>query len=279
LRIFLASDLHVDTPGNAPVVEALAALAREDRPDVVVIAGDVCNGTRKLAATLQRFAEAAPHRIYVAGNHELWATEDGEPRARERLFREIPAIAAAAGFHALGTEPLVVGDVGFVGTMGWYDYSFADPRWSRAEIATKKSEGLEWMDARYVRWIDPDGRPMPDPDVADLLLEGLRDQIEALADARLRTMVLVTHVLAFKSLVPPVFVDGHLAFFRAFLGSSRLGEVALTEPRIETALAGHVHSVRAAQEGRIRALTCPLGYPRERKPGETAASRRLVLEV
>jgi hypothetical protein len=79
--------------------------------------------------------------------------------------------------------------------------------------------------------------------------------------------------------VPPVFVDGHLAFFRAFLGSSRLGEVALAEPRIQTALAGHVHSARSAHEGRIRAVTCPLGYPKERKPGETAASRRLVVEV
>ena len=120
---------------------------------------------------------------------------------------------------------------------------------------------------------------MSDPDVAALLLEGLRDQLDALADAPLRTIVLVTHVLPFRSLVPPVFVDGHLKFFRAFLGSARLGETARSDPRVRVALAGHVHSVRAAQEGAIRAYTCPAGYPRERKPGETASGRRLLLEV
>jgi 3',5'-cyclic AMP phosphodiesterase CpdA len=281
VRIFFASDLHVDVPGNEPFVKELAAIAAADRPDVVVIAGDVCNGTGRLAPTLRLFADAAPHRVYVPGNHELWALGGGEPPAREKYYRELPRIARAAGYHPLVTEPLVVGDVGFLGTMGWYDYSFAGSsgEFSRAELEAKTRDGLQWMDGRYVRWTGADGGRLSDPEVADLLLEDLRDQLESLANAPLRTMVLITHHLAFRSLVPPVFVDGHLRFFRAFLGSERLGELARAEPRISHALAGHVHSVRSAQEGDILARTCPTGYPRERKPGVTPADRRLLIEV
>jgi Calcineurin-like phosphoesterase len=281
VKVFFASDLHVDAPGNAAAVAALADLAAAERPDVVVIAGDVCNGTAKLAPTLRMFANAAPHRVYVPGNHELWGTDQGKPGTRERYYQDLPRIAREAGFHPLVVEPLVVADVGFVGTMGWYDYSFADPAdgWSAEEIATKSRDGLEWMDRRYVRWKGPDGLPSPDPDVAGLLLEDLRDQIDSLSSAPLRTAVLVTHHLPFRSLVPPVFVDGRLKFFRAFLGSVRLGEAARADPRISVAYAGHVHSVRGAQEGPIRAFTCPMGYPRERKDGETATSRRLLIDV
>jgi 3',5'-cyclic AMP phosphodiesterase CpdA len=281
LRLFFASDLHVDVAGNAEFVRELAAVAAADRPDVVVIAGDVCNGTERLEPTLRLFADAAKARIYVPGNHELWAQTEGEPQARERYFQELPRIARAAGFHALVREPLVVEDVGFVGTMGWYDYSFADPAdgYSRAELESKSRDGLQWMDARFVRWTGKGGRPLSDPEVADLLLEDLRDQIEALAETPLRTMVLVTHHLAFRGLVPPVFVDGHLRFFRAFLGSERFGEAARAEPRIALAFAGHVHSVRSSQEGPVLARTCPTGYPRERTPGVTAADRRLLIEL
>ena len=232
-------------------------------------------------ATLRLFAAAAPRRIYVPGNHELWALGQSETAARERYFHDLPRIARAAGYHPLVTEPVVFDDVGFVGTMGWYDYSFASPAdgFSADELAAKSRDGLQWMDGRFVRWRGPDGAAMTDPEVADLMVEDLRDQIGALARTELRTMVLVTHHLAFQNLVPPVFVDGHLRFFRAFLGSTRLGEAARAEPRISLALAGHVHSVRSSQEGHILARTCPTGYPRERKPGVAAADRRLVLEI
>lgn len=281
MRVFFASDLHVDVAGNEPFVRELAAIAAADRPDVVIIAGDVCNGTARLGPTLRLFADAAQHRVYVPGNHELWALSAGEPAARERYYQEIPRIARAAGFHPLVTEPLVVADVGFAGTMGWYDYSFTDPAdgYTPAELAAKTRDGLQWMDGRYVRWTGPDGRALADAEVAALMLDDLRDQLDALAGEPLRTILLVTHHLAFKSLVPPVFVDGHLKFFRAFLGSEGFGEAARKDARVSLALAGHVHSVRSVQEGGIAARTCPTGYPRERKPGVVPADRRLLLEI
>jgi hypothetical protein len=281
VRAFLASDLHVDAPGNAEFVRRLAVLARDDRPDVVIIAGDVCNGVRDLAATLRLFAPAAPARIYVPGNHELWATRDGDAGARERYYRELPAIARAEGFHPLVTESVILGDVGFAGTMGWYDYSFAGPipEFPESELATKRRDGLEWLDRRFVRWTDAEGAPLTDAEVADLMIADLRAQLESLAGTALRSVVLVTHHLAFTGVIPPIFVDGRLRFFRAFLGSTRLGDAAASDPRITLALAGHVHSVRSARHGRIEARTCPVGYPRERRADEPVEARRLLIDV
>ena len=136
------------------------------------------------------------------------------------------------------------------------------------------------MDRRFVQWTDADGHPIDGPGGRRACSsKGSAIRSRRSRPRPLRAIVLVTHILPFRSLVPPVFVDGHLKFFRAFLGSTRLGELALTDPRITISLSGHVHSVRTSQEGRIRAFTCPTGYPRERKPGETAASRRLLLDV
>lgn len=281
MRIFFASDLHVDVPGNADFVRALADVAAADAPDVVIIAGDVCNGVRALGRTLASFAPAAPNRFYVPGNHELWATSDGEPEARERYYRELPSIARDAGFHPLITDSAIAGDVGFAGTMAWYDYSFADPQdgFSTDAIATKSHEGREWMDRRFVHWRDADGRAMPDPEVTALLLEDLAGQLDELAGAPVRQIILVTHHLAFREIVPPVFVDGHLKFFRSFLGATGFGALAAQDPRVTLALAGHVHSIRAAQHGAITVRTCPVGYPRERKTAGLPAERRLLLDV
>jgi hypothetical protein len=207
--------------------------------------------------------------------------EASEPEARERYYRELPAIARAEGFHPLVAESRVVGDVAFAGTMGWYDYSFADAAdgFSHDELATKRHDGMEWLDRRYVRWKADDGTPLTDADVAGLMVEDLQDQIDALAGVPARAVVVVTHHLAFRGVIPPVFVGGHLRFFRAFLGSEKLGALVEADPRITLAVAGHVHSVRTARHGRVTARTCPVGYPRERKPEETPADRRLLVDL
>jgi hypothetical protein len=130
-----------------------------------------------------------------------------------------------------------------------------------------------------VRWTGEDGAPLSDLEVTDLMIGHLNGQLVSLDAAPLRTIVLITHHLPFRSLVPPVFVDGRLKFFRAFLGSQRIGEAARANSRVSLALAGHIHSTRTAQEGRIVARTCPVGYPRERREGDLEQDRRMLLEV
>ena len=63
-------------------------------------------------------------KLFVAGNHELWTAGDDSYRV---FTEELPRRVRALGWQWLEGEPAVFGDVGIVGTVGWYDYAFARP--------------------------------------------------------------------------------------------------------------------------------------------------------
>src|SRR5262245_44688652 len=58
-------------------------------------------------------------------------------------------IAAEHGFHYLPGSPLIIGAVGFAGSLGWYDYSLRDPRLDGAIGRHQYEEGtfnrLQWV--------------------------------------------------------------------------------------------------------------------------------------
>lgn len=67
------SDPHFGTE-RPRVVEALAQLAREQKPDLVVLSGDITQRARRKqfqAARIFVDALGAPHRIVIPGNHDI----------------------------------------------------------------------------------------------------------------------------------------------------------------------------------------------------------------
>ncbi len=280
MRLFFVSDLHVDVPGNEPFVRSVAALAADEKPDVIVVAGDVCNGPARLEETLAWFRPHAPHALFVPGNHDLWTLGESES-ARDIYYRTLPRVAAAAGFTSLATEPMVLGSTAFVGTMAWYDYSFADPAdgFTDDQLRSKIRNGMQWMDARFVRWVDGGGVSLSDADVTELMCEDLRDQLDAVTDDSVDKVILVTHHLPDVRLSPPSFYSERLAFFRSFLGSNRFAQICGADPRVTLALAGHVHAIRSVQLGGLAMRTCPVGYPKDRVTAVEPSERRLLIDV
>lgn len=70
--------LHLSDPhfgAERPrVVEALAQLAREEKPDIVVLSGDITQRARRKqfrAARIFMDALGAPHRVVIPGNHDI----------------------------------------------------------------------------------------------------------------------------------------------------------------------------------------------------------------
>ena len=63
LKLLVLSDLHLEF---APFMPAPAAV---DAADVVVLAGDICNGTKAIPWARQAFGSKPV--VYVAGNHEF----------------------------------------------------------------------------------------------------------------------------------------------------------------------------------------------------------------
>ena len=80
LRVALVSDLHVGPARGVGFTERVVKLVNEQRPDVIVIAGDLIDGTvANVAADLEPLADlSAPLGVYgVSGNHEFYADDGG----------------------------------------------------------------------------------------------------------------------------------------------------------------------------------------------------------
>jgi 3',5'-cyclic AMP phosphodiesterase CpdA len=276
MRLALTSDLHVDH--HPEVVPLVAERARALRPDVLIVAGDVSSKLETLEAALAALRAAAPHLVFVPGNHDLW-TLPGAPTSRQRYEEDIPAACARAGARAVGGEPFVVDGVVFCGVTGWYDYSLRnrdlDATFTRADYERGAWGRLRWNDTARVVWPDDDGTELDAPAICAGQVATLEAQ---LADAGTRPTVVVTHHLPFAGLVtskgePP------WDFINGFMGSERLGEAMLRAGHVLAGVCGHTHfRKRVDVEGRggpFSVETSPVGYPREyaRMAGLTLAER------
>jgi len=282
MRIVCVSDLHLDHEGNEPVMEAMLEVLGRGPPDVLVVAGDLASGQEGVARGLERLRRAAPRVVYVPGNHDLWSpwrsVAQGEVDTWT-IYREVlPALAQEAGVEYLPEGPVCVGDVAFVGVTGWYDYSTATrvARFFFDDAAFRRGYqgGFAWADALRTAFLGQDGEPMSDAEVVAVMVSDLKTHLEAVPE-HISRVVAVTHVVPFAQTVQsrPFFA---MDFFTAFLGSVRLGEVLLADPRVSVSICGHAHTPLRKRIGPILLVRSPLGYPREwRGSPATVARERL----
>ena len=254
MRIFIASDLHlgVTTNGNKSIGSLAAYVNTNGRAeDVLCVAGDIAKNDVGIGRCLEFFSDFPGTKMAIAGNHDIW-TYDGSS-SLER-YERLPAIFRAAGFHPLEEQPIVVDGVGFVGAMGWYDYSFRDRSLGRSldDYRRKlwvRSKPPIWNDVDFVHW------PMSDIEATDWQLDRLDRSLLALKGVR--EIVAITHHLPTERLLvqPRSSVPPEWRFANAFLGSNRVGELlqrhSATVPFV---FCGHIHLPQEAQIGPQRYL-------------------------
>ncbi|MCY3725002.1 MAG: metallophosphoesterase [Candidatus Poribacteria bacterium] len=260
MKIGLISDLHTDvTPWNKLLVPHLIDAVKAAALDVLVIAGDIARHLVQLSETLNAFhlADLACEIVFVPGNHDIWAIETANVTSEQKC-RIISELCSACGIHPLMDAPFVHEKVGFCGTIGWYDYSFARDGYdfSDAQYAEKELMGAVWNDKRYAKWNDAD------PRVARRFEAALGTQIAAIRNDVSR-IVVVTHHVPFRRCIR---YRGELPwdYFRAFMGSKGLGAQCLQEPLVTHALFGHTHQALDMQIDSVRAICAPVGYLHEK---------------
>ncbi|MCY4566887.1 MAG: metallophosphoesterase [Candidatus Poribacteria bacterium] len=256
MKIGLISDLHTDvTPLNKALVPHLIDAVSAENLDVLVLAGDFARHLVQLSETLNAFhlADLACEKLLVPGNHDIWAIETSTVTSEQKCGI-ISELCHACGFHPLMDEPFIREKIGFCGTIGWYDYSFAPDGYdfSDAQYAEKELMGAVWNDKRYAKWNDTD------PVVARRFEAALEMQIASIRDDVSR-IVVVTHHVPFRECIRYL---GELPwdFFRAFMGSKGLGAQCLREPLVTHALFGHTHQALDMQIDSVRAISAPVGY-------------------
>lgn len=279
MRLLATADVHFNHEASRPYAEELIARMNGIGADVLLLVGDtaVADG-ESLEDCLGRFNFSGP-KLFVPGNHELWTNR---PSSYAILLEELPRRVRAMGWQWLSADPFVAGKIAIVGSLGWYDYSFA-----RAELEiprrfyqAKLSPGLALRLPEYAylspeaddvsptaqsvmaRWNDGSrvrlGRT--DDQFLDELLKQLKAQLEQLHAAE--TIVAAIHCLPFAQLLPPPS-SMQWSFARAFLGSRRIGELLLQYPNVRTAICGHSHWPAEARVDHIEAINIGSGYHRK----------------
>ncbi|MFH1421126.1 MAG: metallophosphoesterase [Planctomycetota bacterium] len=262
--IVAVSDLHYDQR-REPAVECAKKVIASDAV-VLVIAGDFAMDENLIDECAALFDPFVGYKIAVAGNHDLWVYKGNSSLQR---YKRLGEILRAHDFHFLDESPMIIGNIGFVGNIGWYDYSFRrlDAPEPYVQVLTdrpKKWEDLTeedykrkilyytltrseksldvfgknlrvtgWNDIEYIRW------DYADAEFTNICVEKLRRDI-AQIEPLVEKIIAVTHHLPFENMmIRKNRVDWD--FNNAFVGSRKLGEVLLSCPKISLAICGHTH--------------------------------------
>jgi predicted MPP superfamily phosphohydrolase len=275
MRLLATADLHYNHPKSRRLAEELIERMNSLEADVLLLVGDTASGDGDvIEQCLARFQFAGP-KLFVAGNHELW-THRGDSY---QLFQEeLPKRVKAMGWSWLQGEPFIDGDLAIVGSVGWYDYSFAQAelgiprRFYEAKVSPGAADRLEqhvkllemaddvpphakeifgrWNDGQFVKL------HRTDEEFLDELVDDLKEQLDRVSTKRVLAAI---HHLPFTELLPPSH-SAQWDFAKAYLGAGKMGELLRQYENIQTVLCGHSHFPIEAQVGGIRAINIGSGY-------------------
>src|SRR5262245_40710719 len=127
LRLAVTADLHWGHRKGSEATQELTAALRAHPPDVFVLAGDIGTAAH-FEECLALFADIDCRKVLVPGNHDLWVSAEQTAFDSLDLYeRLLPEVSARHGFHYLDQGPLLVpeADTALVGSINWYDYSWA----------------------------------------------------------------------------------------------------------------------------------------------------------
>jgi putative phosphoesterase len=265
LRIAAISDIHARPGGlDNALIDAIHQRVEELSPDVFVIAGDVSESADDLERNLSNLAVSGTRNLYVAGNHDVWFEDEKDLGSLEKYSRTIGSICARAGFSHLPDEVQIDNGVAFVGSMGWYDYSFKrdDLEIPEKNYFEKQWKGAVWRDLYAIDW------SYTDQEFTQLLDSKLKYDLKTLPSS-VSTVIFVSHHLPFRDLT--LYKD-YLPwdFFSAFMGAESTGEILLNDRRVALSISGHSHIRRKIKMNGLTAITVPLGYGRP--PDSTLSS-------
>lgn len=273
MKIAFISDLHVDiSPESFNLIDYLIERLLSLKPDVFIIAGDIAAITQTFEKTLKRFSALSCNKLLVAGNHDIWI--DSPSNLQKGIhsgvkYRELlPQICKRNNFIYLGLEPYSLDGIGFVGTIGWYDYTLRNKKYDTMfslETYRSKQYGkrFTWNDSNFAYWMDGvKNRRKTDEEVAQEMETSLKHQLQSLTCQKINNIVVVIHHVPFrKMLLYPNLLP--FDFFSAFMGSEGLGKIIREENTVTHTICGHSHLKSSLKIGNVQAMKSPVGYPKE----------------
>ncbi|HWE96194.1 MAG TPA: metallophosphoesterase [Tepidisphaeraceae bacterium] len=276
MRLLVTADLHYNHLKSKALADELIDAMNAAGGDVLLLVGDTAAADGDaLERCLARFRFGGP-KLFVPGNHELWTAG---PDSHLLYSQILPRRVREMGWRWLEAEPFVAGDVAIVGSLGWYDYSFAQPGLGipRRFYEHKVSPGAAERYAEFAhlfertddipphareiiaRWNDGKFAKlgMADEQFLGGMLGRLERQLESVG--RARHVIAAVHHLPFRELLPSPR-NAQWDFAKAYLGSERIGEMLLRFPNVRHVYCGHSHLAVEAKVGNLHAINIGSGY-------------------
>lgn len=234
MRIHFMSDLHLERGPMDASYEAPEC-------DVVILAGDVSNGTGGVAWAMKNFTQPV---IYVPGNHEFWGL-----RQIKATTIDMKALAEGSNVHVLNNDAVAIGDVRFIGATMWTDFNlYGNAPLVMVTASTADSEQIR-----------SDDRPGHLLSAEDMISEHLysrfyvREELNKPFDGR--TVVITHHAPSSLSIHPMYEREEKLNPAYA----SRLEDIMLDyDPMLW--IHGHTHNSFDYEIGNTRVMCNPRGY-------------------
>ena len=246
MNLLVLSDLHLET-GPLPMVHHGQVVG--EGIDVVILAGDIDEGTRGL-----RWARASFPRhkiVYVAGNHEYYQG------VMEDVQAAMAECAGELGIHLLERSSVDIGGLRFLGCTLWTDFELMGEH-RRHELMERA--GAAMNDYNFIRRRQGDGpkhqQPKLQPEnTRQWHLDSVRWLEQALSEGSASNTVVVTHHAPHQSSIPNRYRQNKLSGAFASDLSRLLGRSKLW-------LHGHLHDCMDYPVKGTRVVCNPRGYVR-----------------
>ncbi len=248
MRILITADLHYRPADRSRYLELVRQIAAQ-RPDCLIVAGDVGHPLRLFRRGLELFEAIACPKLLVAGNHDLYRSDYDSRTLWESI---LPAEAQRAGFVWLEDQTVHLGDLGICGTLGWYDYSTSAGHLAVPAAAYPQLKQLVNHDADFVDW------PWSDRAMARYLKRGFDRRLAALqTNPAIQRILVITHMPIFDVMIPTYPQSEVWSLLRAYMGNLALGEGVRACAKVTHVVSGHLHRRGAWQvEGAGGAIDC-----------------------
>lgn len=264
MNIFVTSDLHADRPETVGLLRQINRFLQEhaSKEDVLLLLGDYANTLQGIETAVQTVTAHFPGTVLTTlGNHDCWDISSETPDSHVRR-REVIDLLRACDTRVLDNSPhgIVIGDVGFAGTMGWYDYSYGDARKAHyADYESKQWNGLQWSDGLYCRW------QYSDQEVAKREADHLERQLDSLWETGCSRVIVGMHHVPTRRLLfhPRWLVPERYRFLNAFLGSDQYRRLISRYYNVTHVFCGHIHSRKRVQRGETQWQSVGSGYSRK----------------
>ncbi len=253
MKLHILSDLHMEImPYKLQVFDA----------DVIILAGDIAEGTNGIAWAASLLEATTANIIYIAGNHEFYHRELNEIRTQMLTLAQ-----QHSRLHYLENDTVIINSVRFIGATIWTDFNLTRPE--DQETTLRMSE-LSLTDFRLIQYKQS---RFTVKDAIKLHLDSIKFIDTTLSeDFAGKTVVITHHAPSLKS-VAPKYKDSFLKTYFA----SDLNHLL---DRSDLWVHGHTHVKSDYQIGNTRVICNPRGRPDNQGQAEnTQFNPELVIEI